>query len=990
MDASNEFKVYLSPSSGSSSKGKKGEGDGSSGVRQRLVPVINKVFSPSHFMLAQRKTTVYKAVSGVSFQDIDIGGKKKWSSGKREKKDKKQDKKDQIYTSASEGERSLQSTRSGSSVKSLLGGKGESRGDARKLRHSLGSHTERPSTFLSDHVEKKDKKTRIRSASRTRSVSATENLYLSQDGETSSENPPVKPQRSRSASRPRRPVTKVNVPQTAKTSTRETNGNSTENEKQDDHEIEKESGDQNNEGSCVNDECKQQDRKTTESKDCEMADEDAYERSRARRKSDRSNKPDNSRDRSKSEPDKTGKDGTKNDDDEEPEGGYFSLEKEEKGGGEIKFIYEALPTNTCEEYMENDQCVEAIYVCQVLRRDSDNDADEDEHIYENYQMIRMTKDGKLITEGDENYENYQIIRRVKEEELLGLPAKTSGEQKNQDDDPYESINFVSQNPLALTQMTATQARLKRQRPLGSIDSIPFIDDSDSSADEAERRNPVSKGLTSKNGVTVITIKEDDNTEITQKESPLRTKPSLLRSQDGSEDSSTLERAKCDSRPAVEREDGVESSSCETAQTSSQSSETSTPKRPTRHSYPAASPFIPRLCDKIGLKLARFSSASEEAGGAAGVKVEGKVEVRVKKSMSHNDVQTHMKGTGPVHSESFSDDDIRHNEEFESFSETDSDLDNLDYDMFAPRGGRAGGHRAHLKHRNKPRGRSLSASHASPQLTSTPYGTNNDFVSSTGCSAAPDIDLQSPKTFQDLLVDKHLNPPDTDAESQSGEGIKFDKVAPLMIHETGDVALRGPQDVVRSTHSSGGTGAEAGDRVILEDTHCFTWSDAESEFEFIDFKKVEPPKTCVVYQGVTVSSSVATATTTTTIGSSTNVRSERKAGSSVKRAQSMKGKEHILVIILLNFILYHLTGMLFVTCDSMSIDSDVHYIPESRPVCLSGHVHTPVFSKVWGVPPWWMPLARGGALWRESPKISHCSPNFHLFLRDFTSHKHLRL
>ncbi|XP_071548695.1 uncharacterized protein [Panulirus ornatus] len=888
MDASNEFKVYLSPSSGSSSKSKKGEGEGGSGVRQRLVPVINKVFSPSHFMLAQRKTTVYKAVSGVSFQDIDIGGKKKWSSNKREKKEKKQDKKDQIYTAASsEGERSLQSTRSdrsglsGSSVKLLLGGKGESRGETRRLRHSLGSHAERPSTFLSDNVEKSsDKKTRMRSASRTRSVSATENLYLTQDGETSSENPPVKPQRSRSASRPRRPVTKVSMTHTAHTNTRETNGNSTENEKQED--PEKENGSQKNEGTSGGDEQKR-DGKGTESKDCEMADEDAYERSRARRKSDWSGKPGNSREGNKSETDKKTKGGTKTVEDEEPEGGYFSLEKEEKGGGEIKFIYEALPTNACEEYMENDQCVEAIYVCQVLRKDPDNEADEDDHIYENYQVIRMTKDGKLITEDDENYENYQIIRRVKEEELLGVSSRTPDKQ-HQDEDAYESMNFVSENPLALTRMTATQARLKRQRPLGSIDSIPFIDDSDSSADETEKPGP--KGSTSKNSITVITIKEDDNMEVTRKQSPLRTKPALLRSQDGTDEPSTKERDKCDGHSGPDREDGVESStgSGETPQ----SSETSTPKRPTRHSYPAASPFIPRLCDKIGLRLARFSSVSEEAGGGgtAGVKGgEGKVDARVKKSMSHNDVQTHLKGTGPVHSESFSDDDIRHNEDFESFSETDSDLDNLDYDMFAPKGGRAAGTRSQLKNRNKPRGRSLSASHASPLMTSTPYGTNNDSeVFPAGGSGGPDGDLQSPKTFQDLLGDKHLNPPDTDVESQSGDGIKFDRLAPLMIQESSDASLRGSLDVVVRSPRAGVAAAEMGDRVVLDDAHSFTWSDAESEFEFIDFNKAEPPKTCVVYQGVAVSSTVSTATTTTT---TTSVRTERKVGTSVKRAQSMK-------------------------------------------------------------------------------------------------------
>ncbi|XP_042243598.1 uncharacterized protein LOC121880469 [Homarus americanus] len=873
MDASNEFKVYLS--NGSSSKGKKNEGEGT-GVRQRLVPVINKVFSPSHFMLAQRKTTVYKAISGVSFQDIDVGGKKK-TSGKRDKDKKKSEKKDQIYTPGSEGERSLVSSKSDRSVLS-------GRGDGKKHRHSLGSHSDRPTTFLSENLEKlgfssSDKKNRLRSASRSRSVSATDNLYLSQVGEVKVEEPPEKPRRSRSASRPRKSAaSKIPLPTSGKVNRGNASaiGNPVDGQKQENDQTK-------DEEKTANDKPEEKKQERGEN-DCEINDKDAYCRSRGRRKSAKIGEFDHGEGRDKIKTDNRERDNEK-DDEDEPEGGYYSLEKAEKGTGEIRFIYEARPAT--EEYLENDQCVEAIYVCQVFRKALEEEED-DEHTYENYQVIRMTKDGKVITDDDENYENYQVIRRVKEQELQGVPVKVS-ETTKEDEDLYESINFVGQNPLALTRMTATQARLKRktkenERPLGSTDSIPFIDDSDNSADEIERRNPACQSSTSPSSITIITITQDENMKFKQNLSHPRTRLPVLRSQDEGI-TLTVQEAKCDCDPVEDRVDETDTGVSEKPKMSSDA-----PKRPTRYSYPSASPFVPKLRDKIGLRLSRFSSTSEEGGGGAGgTEARGKGEVKVKKSLSHNDVQIHLKNKGSVQvlSESFSDDDIRQNEDFESFSETDSDLDNLDYELFTPKLGKSGGHRSPTKIKKKPRLRSLSASHVGPLAASTPCRTL------TNSPHTPDNHHESPKTFQDLLGDKYLNPPETDGDSQSGgDAIMPEKLTtPLIIKENSDATLRGPGDVVVSAHSIGGNTAQVGDRVILDDTLSFTWSDAESEFEFIDFNKAAPPKTCVVYQEVTVTSSVSgttpTTATTTTSGSSTTVRTKKKSGSSVKRAQSMK-------------------------------------------------------------------------------------------------------
>lgn len=895
MDASNEFKVFLSPSSASAAKKPEGE---SSNIRQRLVPVINKVFSPSHFMLAQRKTTVYKAVSGVSFQDIELGGKRK-SGTKREKKEKRSDKKDDLYTTASEGDKSQVS---GRSDKSGGGGHG-SKAEARRHRHSLGSHAERPQSFLNDNLEKLslDKKPRVRSASRTRSASATDNLYLSQAaGESNGQAdvPPIKPRRTRSASRPRKALSTVPVPSlTSTSSTSKASSSSGDCHSRQDQR--KENGDKQSESEDKNESSsKEGETKNKEENDCEIEDEDAYGRSRARKKSGRSNKSENSGERQDSEKDSKSKVElkSKEGDDEEPEGGYFSLEKEEKAAGEIKFIYEAVPTNSCEEYLENDQCVEAIYVCQVFRKDSDTEGDDD-HVYENYQVIKMTKEGKVITDDDENYANYQIIRRVKEAELLGLPGEPDGGNgEDEEENLYESINFLSQNPLALVQTTAMEARMKRRPRLGSSDSIPFIDDSENSGDETETRNPVARGVTPGGSVTVITIKDDDKTEITQKvASPLRTKTSPLGAQDGLggdvkeaggkgvheeklvQASDRGHQAQSEARSKQKRSSEISAASATAASSAGRGCHTA----PSRHSYPAASTLIPKLADKVGLNSTRLAPTSEEAGGSAASERDSR-QKKVKKSMSHSDVQSHFKG-GLTLSESFSDDDIQHNEDFESFSETDSELDNLDYDMFTPKSSRSGqGSRPPLRRaRRLPRGRSLSASHASPLMTSTPFGTcrNSNGSSTVESTIVLGEELQSPKTFQALLQDKCLNPPDTDAESQAGD-LKADKSAPLLIREVGDVAVRGARDVVMSYHSGGG--AETGDRVILDDTLSFTWSDAESEFEFIDFKKAEPPKTCVVYQGVTLASSVTATTTTTT----TSI--DRK-GSAVKRSHSMKGK-----------------------------------------------------------------------------------------------------
>lgn len=818
MDASNEFKVFLSPSSGSDSKGKKGESDSGAGVRQRLVPVINKVFSPSHFMLAQRKTTVYKAVSGVSFQDIDIGGKRKSSSNKREKKDRNpESKRDGIYNPASEGELSLQSTKS-ERVRSFLGVR-EGRAAARRHRHSLGSNSDRPSTFLSDSDKLAVKKSRVRSAS------TVDNMYLSKD---KAGDAPEKPQRSRSASRPRKSVSKVSV-----------GGNTGPSEKgKGEEEDEKKANDAGPKDSVDN------------KKDKPSSDE---ARSRSRKKTGKNRKSHSTQhDHEKAK---------EEEEDEEPEGGYFSLEKEERGGGEIKFIYDALPSTSGDEYLENDQCVEAIYVCQAMRRGEDEAAEEP--IYENCDDLVKANNARPAAEQDEDQDTCPVTQQGKEEE-----QDTSN--RAQEEEGHNLKNIAAENPLALTRSTATQARLSRRRPMDSVDSIPFIDDSDHSGDDSAMMSPASPRMKAAGGVTVVTIKEDDNMEVTRKAGPMRTKSVARQPQEGADE-------------AMPEGGGlhVQVQAAGSAEAEEEEAD-SAPRRPTRYSYPATSPAGVRLCSKVGRRLARHTPASAESRGSG---TYGGADARVKKSMSHSDVQTHVEGRDAPLSESFSDDDIRHNEEFESFSETDSDLNNLDYDLFLPRGGR--GSRSPVKTKRKPRGRSLSASQADPLLTFTParapralprrrISAGVDCGGGSGC-------LQSPKTFQDLLGDKYLNPPEAEAAAhppQDGQ-----RLQPLVIREAADPA---------AAPESAAAVPQATEHVVADDCFSFTWSDAESEFEFIDFNKVEPPKTCVVYQGLAaacamVALTTTTSSTTTSTTTSTTVTTDKKLAGAVKRTQSMKGQ-----------------------------------------------------------------------------------------------------
>ncbi|XP_068224015.1 protein seu-1-like [Palaemon carinicauda] len=921
MDASNEFKVLLCPSSASASKGKKGDGDASSGgVRHRIVPVINKVFSPSHFMLAQRKSTVYKAVSGVSFQDIDVGGKKRSSSKKEKRTERKGD-----DTLASESERSLISTKSDRDVRSLLKTKDPLRNDARRQRHSLGSYADRSAYHLDGSEKDKHihsgKKPHGKSAVRTRSVSAMENMYITHANSNLAEDvPPVRPQRSRSTSRLRKSDSRNSVPTC-------TNTNLSINS-----DVSKKKSSSQENRKCIKKEQKE-DKEANQDKGADRdkanTECDSRERFRSRKKSE-SPRPEQCSDEKNKPKDVSGKDA------EEPEGGYFSLEKEEKTSGEIKFIYEALPNSSCGEYAENDQCVETIYVCQVFKKESDSEDDED-HVYENYQVIKMTKEGKVIEDTDENYENYQIIRRVREEELLEIESESSNDGEG---DIYERITFVNQDDCSYApQMTAVQAREKRHNPLGSNDSIPFIDESDNSLDDEDKN--VASNETATGSITVITI-NDSNAKISRKASPQRTKPQQLRSQDGiagkvnktSEEKPSDNEKKTDfpevivnvtTNPALANEVSCVSTLSSGVQTSS--SETSTldgvSKSTSRHSYPTASALIPRLCEKISKNMARLGTTSEEPPSAPVSKDQGRiehkvkkststidvirrksssVEEKVKKSMSQNDVETHLKGkgTGNILSESFSDEDIAQNEDFESFSETDSELDNLDYDMFSPRPNNGKGHlsrRSNIRG-NKSREKRASLANASPLMTSTPFGTTKQTKELSCESLEKDSTgvLSSPKTFQDLLDNKCLNPPETDTESQAGEDVKVNS---LIIQEDDDLVQSEGQTTVPSDlrvqvrpmdQMRCGVGEPA-----FDDTLSFTWSDAESEFEFIDFKKIEPPKTCVVYQGVAATGDNTCVTTSITTVTTASVRTEKRLGSSVKRSQSMKVEESSAVV-----------------------------------------------------------------------------------------------
>ncbi|XP_076067028.1 uncharacterized protein LOC143040219 isoform X2 [Oratosquilla oratoria] len=905
MDASNEFKVFLSPST--VQKAASGNKLERRGVKQRLVPVINKVLAPSSFM-AQRKTSVYKAVSGVSFQDIDVGGKK---SKKRDKKDRTIfDRKEEVGLPPSESERSLMSGKSEKSLRSsqnsksaiaamskgdfggLASPKKHRSSDRRRKSEKLHSPSFNPENNEKIRVSTKGERLRVRSASRTRSFSATENPNLSLQSpavaDAVPDETPVRPKRARSASRPRKSAI-VPPPFLAAKQCNNKNNRGSSSEGTGQYSLKNKCGTNDQEESHIKDYSDQ-----GKQNDCEVADDDAYGRSRSRRKWENvcGIETREATIHSKGPLDKP-KDG----DDDDPEGGYFSLEKEEKLGsfGNITFVYEALPTSSGDEQFENDHSLEAIYVCQVFKKE-DSDVDDD-HAYENYQIIRMTKDGDIISENDEKYENFQIVRRMNDEELQAMDIRKETPQEN-DDDAYENLEYTSPGKTPIQENT--KAFFCRHRPkTRTSDSIPYIDASEGSGDEVETRSSVVKGVSPSTEVTVITIKDNDNVEISQKHGSLHPKHQQLRLADRVRHSLIWDEKYKDffaeERKKTMGDDGIVLDATDRSPNVIVPPKRSSLSLGGYFSRPEA--FSPSRLGVITTP-SQFSSSSEisimpktssniESKKLMSASVEQNIISPEDSTISYShfteagnlESRTHIssKPTPQELSESFSDEDIHINGEFESFSETDYELDNIDYDMFQPK----------LKD-HKPKAESPPPVVAPPRRKRS--AKNREERRPSRRQSSPEDqrpkdevtdDLPSPKTFLALLENRYLNPPESDSESVLIE--VEEKTEALQTSGPHDSIVPGSRDVVQSYRVDRGleesffTTREELFQGEVEEAHLVTWSDAESEFEFVNCNKTGPPQTCVAYKEIS------------TVDECSNKHRalSSKPSLPVKRSQSMK-------------------------------------------------------------------------------------------------------
>ncbi|CAL4162001.1 unnamed protein product, partial [Meganyctiphanes norvegica] len=376
MDASNEFKVYISR-------------DSQERLKNRAVPVINKVFSPSHFMLAQRKTSLYKAMSGVSFQDAEEKSRKTSSGSKEHKKSESRSasvERDKSYINykndkanlGSSSQNTSQSSQEYKSYDALRHYRGlpdefsphhESRRaqrgtskdrQLRKHRSSLdssGYHDRSPSYEQengdrSRRSSSKEPKLKHRSSSssavRSRSVSASDNLKIVHQNtvhqntdDNSDQQPPVRPPRTRSASRTRNSVVKSSSA-SAVIMTGIDRGRMTE-------DVIKLYRERHKEDIQVS----AKEENSYKAKNIELR-----SRSRSRRRTEKQSEEEENTCRSRSRSFKNNDAGTKNKKDE-PEGGYFSMEKDNKN--------ENSPT-LVDDYMENDKCIESIYVCPAINK----------------------------------------------------------------------------------------------------------------------------------------------------------------------------------------------------------------------------------------------------------------------------------------------------------------------------------------------------------------------------------------------------------------------------------------------------------------------------------------------------------------------------------------------------------------------------------------------------------------------------------------------
>jgi len=486
---------------------------------------------------------------------------------------------------------------------------------------------------------------------------------------------------------------------------------------------------------------------------------------------------------------------------EENDGGYYSLEKEENITDITKLPYQLPPPakTSNQEYFQTDHSLEAIYISQVfmnldnnnLKPSHINRSDSDlrkrsycddyqtishilgEEMYDNCQSVRSELDASSINNNDND--NYQIVETVEEtEEIYEVPF----DLKTPDDteDLYETIEFTNYEQVDNSHINK---------------SLPIVDDSDEEGDYMDIRD--FPAIQSETKVTVITIKDTD-VEVTEK-----TLPSSNMS------ISTPTRGRHDGyfNPYVGKKlsqpNGGDIYDNMIKSTSHLDSiKYSDDFDSMNHSYPVSKAMIPKVPERN-----RFISPS--------VSMNTPLRQNKPNLTNPNNLDRY---SAQIENNKKTNLDRQNSNGFEFISETNYKLgDNLDYTF-------------KLNFSQLPKGRPQSEF-----VRQTSFQSKTSKVSLSSHQENPFRGLLAPLTFQDLLKDKHLNPPENDIvlDTQFCDTLRTNAFLYPESHAQSHLNSW-VQNKSLTTNRTLQRENSFGDNISV----C--WSEADSDFEFMDVNK----------------------------------------------------------------------------------------------------------------------------------------------------------
>ncbi|CAL4059757.1 unnamed protein product [Meganyctiphanes norvegica] len=528
--------------------------------------------------------------------------------------------------------------------------------------------------------------------------------------------------------------------------------------------------------------------------DSGLEDNDSCNRSRSKRKSEKSSPSNNMHRRSKHLNDHSKQENVQSGE-EKDDGGYYSLEKEENITDITKPV-----KNSNQEYFQSDQDVEAIYISQVfmnidnnnLKHSHLNRSDSDfrkrsycddyqtishilgEELYDNCQRSSSEQDDSTI-----NADDYQITHTVEETEIYEVPFDSTTPDDN-DEDLYETIEFSNYEQVDNSHLSP---------------SLPIVDDSDEEGDYMDIKDfPAIKSETK---VTVITIKDKD-VEVIEKTMPSSKIPIKTPAHGRHNGYFNPYVGKKLSQPSSGEiyDNMIKSTSrLDNFDDSKYSSEFDS----LNHSYPMTKAMIPKLPERN-----RRTSSTEP--------VNTPFRLHKPNSTKQNNINRY---NAPIENSKKTSIDCQKNNGFEFHSETNYKLDNLDYTF-------------KLNFSQLPKG--------SPQaefVRKTSFRSKK--VSLTSHQGNPFGDLLPPCTFQDLLNDKHINPPENEVvlDTQFCDTLRTNAFLYPESH-----AQKQMDALVQnmSIATLNRTLQCENSNQLFDDNISVCWSEADSEFEFMNVTK----------------------------------------------------------------------------------------------------------------------------------------------------------